>query len=219
MAESARRRPPLSTRESIVSGYVGIAKILDLPEKDNSDQGVTASAIKSYLESAGGHVIVTSRAARFDVIGVTKPIEMDNMLPEEARDFLINRTGRDGIDGRAGIDGDELGAVDDLARELDYLPLALEQAGAFIIENESRFVDYIEAYRSAGAGLALLEEAMPVSGGLPYPAPVSTTWEMNFRAVEAASPAAADILRVCAFSDGDAVPLEIFSEVAAELGF
>jgi tetratricopeptide (TPR) repeat protein len=219
------------TRESIISGYVEIAKILDLPEKDAQDQGVTASAVKKYLEGAGGwllvldnvddpsvaqefipkggaggHVIMTSRARAFDAIGKIKPIEIDKMEPDEAVEFLLKRTSREGLV------GDELLAVNELALELDYLPLALEQAGAYIFKIGLLFREYLNKYRKVG--VKLFEKGQPTD----YDMSVLTTWEMNFKAVEELSKVSADMLRVCAFYDSVAIPVEIFAQGAAMLG-
>lgn len=53
----------------------------------------------------------------------------------------MNRTGRESIDET------ESGAVAELAQELDYLPLALEQAAAYIVAHHSRFQDYLVSFR------------------------------------------------------------------------
>jgi tetratricopeptide (TPR) repeat protein len=51
-----------------------------------------------------------------------------------------------------------------------------------------------------------------------HPEPVATTWSLSFQKVEQANPAAADLLRLCAFLDPDAIPEDILSEGAAETG-
>jgi hypothetical protein len=50
---------------------------------------------------------------------------LDVLAPEPARHFLLRRTER-------AAEGSELAACDELAQELGYLPLALEQAAAYI---------------------------------------------------------------------------------------
>jgi hypothetical protein len=44
------------------------------------------------------------------------------------------------------------------------------------------------------------------------------TWSLAFEKVEQANPAAADLLRLCAFLAPDAIPEEIITEGAADLG-
>jgi tetratricopeptide (TPR) repeat protein len=47
---------------------------------------------------------------------------------------------------------------------------------------------------------------------------VATTWSLSFQQVEQANPAAADVLRLCAFLAPDAIPEELLTRGAAELG-
>ena len=51
-----------------------------------------------------------------------------------------------------------------------------------------------------------------------YREAVATTWTLAFQKVEAASPAAADLLRLCAFLSPDAIPEEIITAGAPDLG-
>src|SRR5439155_6625351 len=51
-----------------------------------------------------------------------------------------------------------------------------------------------------------------------HPEPVATTWTLSFKNVEQANPAAAELLRFCAFLAPDAIPEKLFTESAADLG-
>ena len=98
--------------------------------------------------------------------------------------------------------------------ELGYLPLALEQAAAYMVEHEESFSVYLDAYRALR--LKLLDEMGPVAGE--YPETVRTTWKRSFDAVAAASPASIALLRLSAFFAPDAIPYELILEGASELG-
>lgn len=219
------------SRESLLSDFVAIATALNLPERNIQDQSQTVRAVKRWLETntewllildnadepaiieeflpehAGGHILLTSRAQVFDSIGILNPIELAEMTPDDARDFLLTRTGR------GQLEPYETTALEELANELDYLPLALEQAGAYIKELRSSFQDYLASYKRRG--LALLERGQPAGK---YPKSVRTTWSLNFQQVEQSSPAASDLLRVSAFLNPDRIPNELISGGAAELG-
>ena len=104
-------------------------------------------------------------------------------------------------------------AVFELAEELDGLPLALEQAGAYISTKEARFTDYIQSYRKRK--IELLDKQLPETGD--YGKSVATTWSLNFEAVEQKSLAAACYLRISAFLSPSRVPEEIL--VQASEGF
>lgn len=219
------------SRESLLSDFVYIATVLNLPERNIQDQSQTVRAVKRWLETntewllildnadepaiieeflpeqAKGHILLTSRAQVFDSIGILNPIELEEMTPDDARAFLKRRTGR------PNLEEDEARALEELAKELDYLPLALEQAGAYIKELRSSFQDYLASYRKRG--LDLLERGHPAGK---YPKSVRTTWSLNFQQVEQSSPAASDLLRISAFLNPDRIPNELISDGAKELG-
>jgi len=79
-----------------------------------------------------GHIIITTRLSKGGVVRGT-PIELRSMPPEDATAFLLKRTKLSDVDG-AGI----------IANRLGYLPLALEQAGAYIDVLGILFSEYLE---------------------------------------------------------------------------
>jgi len=107
----------------------------------------------------------------------------------ESVDFLLKRTGKKDREGAA-----------DLAAELGDLPLALEQAGAYIKESGISFADYLVRLKENRR--ELLSKGKPLS----YPDSVATTWEISFKAVQEAIPAAGDLLNFLAFLAPDAIP-------------
>lgn len=219
------------SRESLISDFVNIASVLKLPEMNAQDHNLVVRAVKRWLDVNGswllildnadepklveefmpahskGHILLTSRAQVFDSLGILNPVELEEMSADDAREFLMKRTGR------LELDSDEADAVKQLTQELDYLPLALDQAGAYIKELRSSFQDYLLSYRQRG--LDLLEKGSPTSK---YRKSVKTTWSLNFQQVEESSPAAADLLRVSAFLNPDRIPAELIGRSATELG-
>ncbi|MEL6777483.1 MAG: toll/interleukin-1 receptor domain-containing protein, partial [Cyanobacteria bacterium J06597_16] len=218
------------------TGFVEIARLLGLPEKDAKDPNDTVQAVRRWLEGHGGwllvfdnadqpgqlkdfrprqgvgnggvqHILLTSRAQTFDSVGIARPVSLAKMPEEEAVEFLFRRTGRDIEE-----DSAEKAAAAALAKALGYLPLALEQAGAYLLAQQMTFANYLKSYNRRKLGLL----AQPVAGD--YPASVATTWALNFQAVEAASQAAADLLRVSAFLSPDGIPYELFEAGSSEMG-
>ena len=222
------------TVTEVQTGFVEIARLLDLLQKDAQDPNDTVQAVRRWLEAHSGwllifdnadqpaalrdfrprqvqgqsHVLLTSRAQTFDSWGIARPVSLAKMPAVEAVDFLFKRTGR------AADDADEQAAAATLAEELGYLPLALEQAGAYLLAQQMSFANYLKSYGQRR--LALLQQALPVAGD--YPESVATTWALNFQAVEATSPAAADLLRLSAFLIPDEIPYELFEAGASEMG-
>jgi tetratricopeptide (TPR) repeat protein len=220
------------TYQTLVSEFVAIARVLDLPEKDAQEQNQAVVEVKNWLEENSGwllildnadepelvkdfipleckgHILLTSRARIFDSLLIQNPIKLEKMHPAEAKEFLLKRTGCQGIETEGML------SVEQLVYELDYLPLALEQAGAYIYKMQCTFRDYLASYKKRG--FELLEKVKPVTGN--YSKSVLTTWSLNFEQVEKISAASADLLRVSAFLNQDQIPLELFTLGAKELG-
>ncbi|GJL67731.1 MAG: hypothetical protein NPIRA06_03660 [Nitrospirales bacterium] len=72
----------------------------------------------------------------------------------------------------------------------------------------------LELYRTHGVEL-LKERGLFAPG---HPDPVATTWVLSFQKIEQANPAAAELLRFCAFLHPDSIPEELITEGASELG-
>src|SRR6266700_1530276 len=219
------------TEVELQAGCVEIARLLDLPEQHATNPAETVQAVKhrlehtsawllvfdnadapemlktSYPRTPRGHILLTSRAQVFDTLGIARPLALAKMDQQEALDFLFKRTAR------AQNDTKEQHAAERLATELGYLPLALEQAAAYIVAKSARFQDYLTGYQRQR--LSLLNKAQPRTGE--YPASVASTWALNFLEVEQ-DPVAADILRVSAFLSPEGIPLELLTEGASQLG-
>lgn len=101
-----------------------------------------------------------------------------------------------------------------ITRELDGLPLALDQAGAYIDETQCDLTEYLKLYRKHG--IELFKERGHLAPG--HPVPVATTWVLSFQKIEQASPVAAELLKFCAFLHPDAIPEELITEGAEVLG-
>ncbi|HUW61648.1 MAG TPA: FxSxx-COOH system tetratricopeptide repeat protein, partial [Candidatus Bathyarchaeia archaeon] len=219
----------------IDSGFMEIARLLELPQKDAQNTQVVVDAARAWLERNGGwllvfdnvewdgqdnvhevlphgatgHVLVTTRAPKLEGLDIQAPIEIDTMTNKEAHNFLVERTGNKG----KRLSKAERAAVDGVAQKLEYLPLALDQAAAYIVEKGCSFAEYLGSFETRHDEYL---EFKPKH--TKYPDTVATTWLMNFEQVEQQSEAARDLLYLTAFLDPDRIPLVILREGAAELG-
>jgi tetratricopeptide (TPR) repeat protein len=207
---------------SLRAEYAGLAALLNLPEKDAQDQQVTVEAVKEwlrrnsnwllifdnapdaesvrdYIPSGTGHIIVTSRDSRWR--GVASSLTVRVLPASEAVDFISNRTGQQ----------DEATAAT-LAEALGYLPLALEQAAAYIEACGCSLSHYENLFQQRKA--ELLRHGDIATG---YPDSVATTWEVSFQQVESENAAAADLLKLCAFFAPDDIPLQVIKDGAKYL--
>jgi tetratricopeptide (TPR) repeat protein len=219
------------TEVALQTGYVEIAKLLALPEQNATNPIDTVQTVTHWLErndswllvfdnadnpdllkpyypnTPQGNILLTSRAQLFDTLGIDNTIALEKLDPQEALNFLFKRTKRSQNDLK------ELNAAGQLASELGYFLLALEQASAYITAKSARFQDYLASYLNQR--LSLLEKANPKIGD--YPSSIASTWSLNFQEVEQ-NPISADILRVSAFLSPDAIPFELLTNGASQLG-
>jgi hypothetical protein len=200
---------------TMASDYANLAESLGLPEKDSIDQTEIVRDVKSWLEhnsgwllifdnaqdtnemgdylpqAGDGHVIITSRNPSWSKIAKLLPAKVFDRV--ESIDFLCRRTGQDDKE-----------AADMLADELGDLPLALEQAGAYIEETTMSLAAYCELVQSRRQEL-WGEESPPMG----YPQAVGATWSLAMDRVGEESPEAAYLLNLCSYLAPDDIPIEL----------
>jgi len=146
---------------------------------------------------------------------IAKRIEVQKMEPDEGALFLLHRAKILDVDTSIeAASRTEQDTAREIVQAMDGLPLALEQAGAYIEETECGLQGYLRLYRAQGVKLLKeLGEYIP-----DHPRPVATTWSLSFENVEEANAASAELLRFCAFLAPDAIPEALFAESAVDLG-
>jgi tetratricopeptide (TPR) repeat protein len=144
-----------------------------------------------------GRVLVTSRALTWGRGAAA--VRLDVLKREESVRFLRRRTGSG--------DAASLGA---LAEVLGDLPLALEQAAAYLDETKITPAGYLELFRDHGAALLALGEPLTTEQT------VVTTWQVALDRL-GATPGAAELLSLCAFLASDDIPRALLSEHAEVL--
>jgi tetratricopeptide (TPR) repeat protein len=219
----------------LVSGFVEVARLLNLPVSQEKDESLVVKAVKQWLathngwllildnadeipmlreylpEAHQGYVLLTTRA---QATGIYQRIEIKKLQPEDGALLLLRRAKL--IAENAGLDAvteEERSLAKTISREMDGLPLALDQAAAFIEETPSNLAEYLQFYREEGARLLAERGELAID----HPS-VSITFSLAFEKVLQRNPTAADLIRVCAFLAPDAIPEEIFTAGAAELG-
>ena len=225
------------TETALTAGMVEIAGVLALPGCDAKDQKEMVGAVKRWLLEhdrwlliadnaedlalvknvlpfdGPGRILLTTRAAGTGA--VAEAVKVEKMKPEEGARFLLRRAGLLGPDsGRESAPSDQQAAARELSIKLGGLPLALDQAGAFIEETPSSPIEYLQLYAEAGAELRKQRGEI----GKSEHESVHATFSLAFEKVGGASRAAADLLRLCAFLAPDQIPEEIFIKGAPELG-
>ncbi|CEL03059.1 Putative G. violaceus kinesin [Aspergillus calidoustus] len=162
--------------------------------------------LAAYIpESPRGSVLVTTRNKQV-AVRLTKNqsiIELRRMNKIEADELL--RTTLDGIEQEA---DNRQGSP--LAARLEYLPLALVQAAAYIRMNSMSVDRYLELLDNSEDSLVeLLNKNFDAVGRDPdTPHAVAATWMLSFQKIEQQSPLAGEVLSLLCFFDRQAIPME-----------
>ena len=146
---------------------------------------------KNYL----GNILVTTRN---NLVTIGKKIDISVFTEDEAIDFFDNRIGK----GKGYEDAKVL------AKRLGYLPLALEQAAAYMLINKK--VTYVEYLRFLDEhGLAVLEE---IDGVIDYKQPVTATMEIAADKLDMEE--ARQLLYLCAYMAPEDIDEALFYDNA-----
>jgi tetratricopeptide (TPR) repeat protein len=139
-----------------------------------------------------GQVLVTSRNPAWGAMATPLPVEV---LPRvESVAFLRTRA------------GGQKAAAEELAEALGDLPLALEQAAAYLEQTRMSLPEYL-GLLGERAG-ELLELGEPTD----HPDTVATTWALSLAKARAEAPAAEDLVALCAFLAPDDIPRSLPTE-------
>jgi tetratricopeptide (TPR) repeat protein len=101
-----------------------------------------------------------------------------------------------------------------IVEELDGLPLALDQAGAYIKETPCSLDEYLVLYQTRRSDL-LQTRGSPEKN---YQASVATTWSLSFEKVSQTDAAATELLDFFAFLAADTIPEKLLIEGSSSLG-
>ena len=168
---------------------------------DNADD---ITFLPAYLPIQGqGSILFTTRASA--VRALAPSLEVEALPLEEGVKLLLRRAARE--DEVTEREREEASAI---VLALDRFPLAIDQAGAYLEETGCSLADYLQIYQQHQYQL-LARRGKQVSG---YPDSVATTWSLAFERIEQSDPAAAELLRLCAFVAPDQIPEELLIEGA-----
>jgi tetratricopeptide (TPR) repeat protein len=169
---------------------------------DNAQAPDTATGLEAPLDTVAGllpqvvhgQVLVTSRDTSWEQHAALAELEV--FTPDEAVAFLLTRSGS----------GDKH-AAGEIAELLGWLPLALEQAGAYVQETRIALSAYLDRLRQF--------PALTVTKGRPRGRDptdtVATTWQVSLEQVRPV-PGAVALLEVCAFLGPEEIPRELLAQ-------
>ncbi len=223
--------------EVLNTDFASFAGPLNVPGEREQDQKYAVDAVKRWLEvhtnwllvldnvedldmvrdylppAPRGHILVTSFKSVAG--GIAFRLEIEKMTPEEGILFLLYRTGHlakgDLLDKASEFDRQ---IASKIVEEMDGLPLAIDQAGAYIEKTVCGLSGFLDLYKER-RGELLRRRGGFASG---HPEPVATTLALSFTKIEQVNPAAAELLRFFAFLHPDAIFDELIRKGASQLG-
>ena len=176
----------------------------------------------SWKYMARGHIIITTRREISEIeeaTGIDEQccIDLKCLTEEEGIQFLQRRTGR--------TDKGEDNDLRQLVRELGGLPLALDQAGAFIRSVKQSIKEYVKKYKKQRVRLLEKTKARHlVENTSKERLAVHTTWMLNFDHISRMSEemdlgeVPTLFMQVSAFYCPDDIPYELINEGLQEEG-
>ncbi|MFM7641510.1 MAG: NB-ARC domain-containing protein, partial [Cyanobium sp.] len=161
---------------------------------DNVDTKEAAAAIEGLLpQLSGGQVVLTTRLRNWSA--AVQGLEVEVLEPEDAREFLLERTAERRRKAADDATTAQAIAVDDLGR----LALALEQAGAYISQRRLSLAAYREQWQSQRELVLSWSDAQLMQ----YDRSLATTWLTSY---QQADPPARTLLRRLAWFSSEPIP-------------
>jgi tetratricopeptide (TPR) repeat protein/transcriptional regulator with XRE-family HTH domain len=205
------------TIETVVSSLVRMAELFQLPERQEPDQQRIVAAVQRWLTTHSqwlliwdnleeldllprflpslrqGAVLITTRSQALG--SLAQGVDLLPMEQEEGRLLLLRRAKMLGPKAtteqmqQLATSQPTENAAGELVTVLGGLPLALDQAGAYIEETGCSLANYLRRYE-----------------------------QQRVRLLDRCGGPGADLLRVCAFLYAEAIPEELFGAGAKNLG-
>ncbi|HKN55414.1 MAG TPA: FxSxx-COOH system tetratricopeptide repeat protein, partial [Amycolatopsis sp.] len=160
------------------------------------DSAEEPDLVRPYFPVGGtGQVLVTSRNS--DWAATARPLEVAVFERVESKE-LLNRRGPELADADA----------ERISEKLGDLPLAIEQAAAWLAETGMPASEYLRLFDEKFSEIHT-EESKPSD----YDATIAAAWDVSFSALSTRNAAAHQLLQVCAFFAPEPISRSLFSGV------
>jgi hypothetical protein len=159
------------------------------------DNAEKPDAVRTFLPTGLGHVVVTSRNAEW--AGVARTVEVDLFTRDESKELLRRRGGGNITDNDA----------DRLAEALGDLPLAVEQAASWRAQTGMPVSEYVDLLEKNSA------ELLQAGATGEYELPVAAAWNVPLNRLKTDRRGALELLQVCAFFSPEPISRSLFTGV------
>ena len=192
----------------IILDNVDDASFLTLPSpgaeaEATKTESANSRQLVSYLPYCQhGSVLITSRSrgAALELVDYADIIAIEPMSESDALQLFQNKLGQRNADA----------CTTELAASLEYMPLAIAQAAAYILRRHPRCSvrKYLDEFRESDkrkAGL-LGEEGGKLRRDAEAKNSILITWQISFDYIRLTRPSAADLLSLMSFCDRQGIP-------------
>ncbi|NUT91493.1 MAG: tetratricopeptide repeat protein [Saccharothrix sp.] len=162
------------------------------------DNAEDPAALWPYLPSGDGRVLITTRRGGFGAIGAV--VDVDVLDRPESVALLRNR-----------VPGAQIDAAHALAEFVGDLPLAIEQAAAYLESTRLPLVDYLDLLRTQTARM------LPKGRVAGRSETLATLWDLSLAALAEQDLAAVQLVEILAWLAPEPVPLDLFTKHPDEL--
>jgi tetratricopeptide (TPR) repeat protein len=168
---------------------------------DDADSPHSLESVLGTL-SGGRHLITSRRATGWHRVG--RPLPLAVLPRDAARDMLMRIV-------NPGDDSDQA-VFERLAAELGCLPLALEQAAAYIEHTQITPAGYLDRLRRYPARM-FAASGLSDAGESGRQRTIARVWQLSLEAIESEQPLAGEILRTLAWFSPDPIPRDLVYRV------
>lgn len=231
------------TMETLVRSLQVLANHLQLPERERREQEQMVQGVQRWLSTHPGWLLIGDNVEDLEVLQrvlpmrrpgtlllttrqqalgtLAEPLLLPAMSVQEGTTLLLRRAKQLGdapaqrdTAAEALPETSVSSATTDLVSMLEGLPLAVDQAGAYIEETGCSVQDYLQRYHHQRHYLLARRG---LHGGA-HPESVATTLALSVEYVEREHPAAGALLRACSFLHPDTIPEDLLVAGASHLG-
>jgi tetratricopeptide (TPR) repeat protein len=162
------------------------------------DNAEDINHLRPLLPGGAGHVLITTRRGGFGYLG---PVLDLDVLPRPEAITLLRRRAPTLTDDQA----------DALAGLLGDLPLALEQAAAYLDQTQLPPAEYLRLLTTRG------DDMYGRGRVVDHRDTIATLWSLSLDQLRADQPAAVQLLGLCAYLAPEPIPLDLFTDHPEQL--
>lgn len=224
-----------NTRERVSASFVSIANILNLPQRTESNQCTVIAAVIAWLNSHSDWLMVIDNVEDIEMIKPTLPsarqgtllfttrlhtlgtlapvMVLEPLSLQEGAHLLLCRAHH--LDERQvlrHISPEMEALAQRLAEAMDGLPLALDQAGAYIEQTHCSLREFLHLFEAYPVQLLSERDAYA-----DHPFSVVKTFAQAFEKLQQKQPVAAQLLMLCCFLAPDEMAEQVFTRHADDL--